>query len=107
MKEEIFFCNLNNFSKSLEQYRKEFLNLKNESVSQVFERESQNNDEIMEIYELYKKLAKDKKDKLENITISQGKRIINDFTFNFEDYEFSSGIENKSHYDSMRADMKY
>ena len=107
IKEIIYICNLNNFSKSLEQYRKEFLNLKNESVSQVFERESQNNDEIMEIFELYKKLAKDKKDKLENITISQGKRIINDFTFNFEDYEFSSGIENKSHYDSRRADMKY
>ena len=107
IKEIIYICNLNNFSKSLEQYRKEFLNLKNESVSQVFERESQNNDEIMEIFELYKKLAKNKKDKLENITISQGKRIINDFTFNFEDYEFSSGIENKSHYDSRRADMKY
>ena len=106
IKEIIYICNLNNFAKSLEQYRKDFLNLRNESVSQVFKRESQNNDEIMEIFELYQKLSEDKKAKLENITIKQGNRIINDFIFNFEDYLFSSGIENKSHYDSMREYMK-
>ena len=106
IKEIIYICNLNNFSKSLEEYRKEFLNLKNESVSQVFKRESQNNDEILEIFELYKKLPEDKKAKLENITFKQGKRIINDSTFNFEAYSFSSGMERKSHYDSRRADMK-
>ena len=105
IKEIIYICNLNNFSKSVEEYRRDFLNLKNKSVNQVFKTESENNFEIQEIFNLYKKLSFEEKTKLEKIIINQGKKIIiNDSSFNIEDYSFSSGILNKSHYDSRRGD---
>ena len=65
MKEVIYICNLSNFSKTLEVFRRDFLNLKNENLLSVFEREAKGNPEINEIFEEYKRLPEEVKNKLE------------------------------------------
>ena len=71
LKQVIYICNLNNFSKSLKQFRIDFLKLKNQTLYEVFKKESENNNEFLEIYKLYNNLPKKTKDKLEKIYFTQ------------------------------------
>ena len=93
-KEIIYISNYNNFSKNLEQFRKDFINLDKKNLTDVFEIESKNNAEISEVYEIYKSLPKDIKDKLEHKKFKIGKIKPNSI-FDFETYKFSSGKERK------------
>lgn len=47
MKEVIYINNLKNFSKNVKDFREGFLNLKNETLLTVLQRESKDNPEIM------------------------------------------------------------
>ena len=96
LKQVIYICNLNNFSKSLKQFRTDFINLKNESINDVFIRESQNNNEILEIYELYKDLPTKIKDKLEKMHFKQAKFLNHNIKyFDFENITFSMNKSRK------------
>ena len=106
MKEIIYICNLNNFSKDLETYRRDFINLEKETLKNIFERESKNNQEISEIYEIYKKMPKELVEKLEKIYFKAGKINPNNFNFNLETYKFSCGKLRKPHYEFEKQYIK-
>ena len=94
LKEIIYICNTKNFSKDLETFRRDFLNLKNEDVVTVFQRETGEDIEIMGAFEAYKKLPQDLKKQLETEIFKSGK--VNPQTnFNIDTYKFKSGKERK------------
>ena len=98
IKEIIYIYNLNNFSKTLEEYRNDFINLKNESVNEVFKRESQKNPEILTLFEIYKKLPKETKIQLEKKNFKSAKRYDDESSLNFEEFYFESSKDrNKPH----------
>ena len=97
IKEVIYICNLNNFSKSLDNYRNDFLNLKNESLLTVFERESKDNQEIEEIYKEYNNLSEDEKMILEKQTFKTAKRNNDENIKDLEEIYFKCSKRNKSH----------
>ena len=82
------------FSKDLETFRRDFLNLKNEDVVTVFQRETGEDIEIMGAFEAYKKLPQDLKKQLETEIFKSGK--VNPQTnINIDTYKFKSGKERK------------
>ena len=67
---------------------------------EVFEVESKNNEEVLEIYNLYKKLPKDIKEMLEKEAFKTGKIIEGKFVltkFDLEHLVISTGKLNKPH----------
>ena len=89
-KEIIYINNYNNFSKSLKDYRNDFMNLKNESLINVFEREGKNNNEIAEIFDFFKTLPNEEKNALETQLFKSGKRN-NNIPLDLEKVTFSFG----------------
>lgn len=94
LKEIIYITNDKNYSKSLEQYRKDFINLENENLFYVFDSASKENKEISEAFEAYKKLPNQIKIQLETEKFRSGK-INQDMVIDFEKYKFSSVKERK------------
>ena len=94
LKEIIYIANTKNYSKSLEQYRKDFINLENEKLLCVFEAASKEDKEILEAFEAYKKLPHDIKVLLETEKFRSGK-INSDMVVDLENYKFSLGKERK------------
>ena len=105
MKEIIYICNLSNFSKNLEVFRRDFLNLKNENLLSVFEREAKGNPEINEIFEEYKRLPEEVKNKLEKQIFKSAKRTGEEIPNDLENIYFESSKRNKSH-DKHKKDKK-
>ena len=98
IKEIIYIYNLNNFSKTLEEYRNDFINLKNESVNEVFERESKKNPEILTLFKIYEKLPNETKIQLEKKNFKSAKRYDDESSLNFEEFYFESSKDrNKPH----------
>ena len=97
IKEVVYIFNMKNFEKSLENYRKDFLNLKDEKVVDVFERESKDNSEIAEIYEEYKQLPIDTKKILEKRMFKSAKRSNDEIIVDLENFYFESKKRDKSH----------
>ena len=98
IKEIIYIYNLDNFSKTLEEYRNDFINLKNESVNEVFKRESKKNSEILTLFKIYKKLPKETKIQLEKKNFKSAKRYDDESSLNFEEFYFESSKDrNKPH----------
>ena len=97
IKEVLYIFNMKNFEKSLENYRKDFLNLKDEKVVDVFERESKDNSEIAEIYEEYKQLPIDTKKILEKRMFKSAKRSNDEIIVDLENFYFESKKRDKSH----------
>ena len=106
IKEIIYICNYNNYSKSLEEYRNDFINLQNKNVVSVFEDESKNNKEILEAYDIYKKLPPQIKDQLEYENFKAGK-INPNMIIDFETYKFSSGKERRCPIEDRREIDEY
>ena len=99
LKEVIYIINLDNFSKNLKKFRDDFINLNNETLNTIFEREGKKNDEIKEIFQIYNNLSNKEQQQLENLQFKLGK--INKNTFlDFENmvfYRSSTGnIHNKN-----------
>ena len=94
LKEIIYITNTQNYSKSLKQYKKDFINLENEKLFCVFDAASKENKEISEAFEVYKKLPNDIKILLETEKFRSGK-INPDMVIDFENYKFSLGKERK------------
>ena len=105
LKEVIYITNHHNYSKNLEQYRKDFINLQNETLFSVFVSASKENNEISEVFEAYKKLPYDIKVRLETEKFKSGK-INPDMNIDFENYEFSSGKERKCPIEERRRILK-
>ena len=104
IKEIIYIYNLDNFSKTLEEYRNDFINLKNESVNEVFKRESQKNSEILTLFKIYKKLPKETKIKLEKKNFKSAKRYDDESSLNFEEFYFESSKDRNKSHDRDRED---
>ena len=103
IKEVIYICNLKNFSKSVDNYRKDFLNLKNESLLEVFKRESKGNPEIEEIFQEYNDLSNNQKDILEKHFIKTAKRNNEENVEDLEEIYFESSKRGHS-YTKFRED---
>ena len=74
MKEVIYINNLVNFSKTLEEFRNDFNNLKNKTLKEVIINEGRENNEIFEALEAYEKLSEEEKYALENLSFKTGKK---------------------------------
>lgn len=96
LKEAIYINNHDNFSKNLKQFRDDFINLDNEPLIAVFEREGKNNSEIQEIYKTFKNLPKEKQQYLESKRFKLGKINKNSF-IEFENYIFYQNAIRKPH----------
>lgn len=97
IKEVIYICNLKNYSKSLLDFRNDFLNLKNESVLEVFQRESKDNPELIKMFEEYMNLSEDTKIQLETQIFKSAKRYDDISILDLENYYFESGKIYKPH----------
>ena len=104
IKEIIYIYNLNNFSKTLEEYRNDFINLKNESVNEVFKRESQKNPEILTLFKIYEKLPNETKIQLEKKNFKSAKRYDDESSLNFEEFYFESSKDRNKPHDRDRED---
>ena len=96
LREIIYINNVNNYNKNLIEYRDDFINLQNKNLIEVFEEESKNNEQILEIYELYKQLPEDKKQILINEKFKPGKLNEEDY-YSLENMVFSTKKLCKSH----------
>ena len=104
LKEIIYICNTKNFSKDLETFRRDFLNLENEDIVTVFQRETGEDIEIMGAFEVYKKLPQDIKKQLETEIFKSGKINPNTNNINIDTYKFKSGKKRKCPIEERRED---
>ena len=104
LKEIIYICNTKNFSKDLETFRRDFLNLENEDIVTVFQRETGEDIEIMGAFEAYKKLPQDLKKQLETEIFKSGKINPNTDNINIDTYKFKSGKKRKCPIEERRED---
>ena len=74
MKEVIYINNLDNFSKTLEEFKNDFINLKDRTLKEVLINECKNNSEITEVLESYDQLSEEDKNALENLSFKSGKK---------------------------------
>ena len=105
LKEAIYINNMENFNKSIKNYRNDFINLKNETLTSVFEREKNNNVNIKNIHEIYKKLKSDEQIKLETFKFKSGK-INENQIIDYENVKFSSGTLRLPHRKTLKDKNK-
>ena len=74
MKEVIYINNLDNFSKTLEEFKNDFINLKDRTLKEVLINECKNNSEITEVLESYDQLSEEDKNALEDLSFKSGKK---------------------------------
>lgn len=96
LKEVIYINNLNNFTKSLKDFRDDFINLDKEPLNTIFEKEGKNNKEISEIFEIYRGLPLEEKNKLEAMKFKSGK-INENSLIDLENMKFSSVLIKAPH----------
>ena len=96
MKEVIYINNFNNFSKTLEEFRNDFNDLKNKKLKEVLIKEAGSNKEINEVIEIYENLSEEEKYVLENISFKTGKKYKNVIPNELENLKFKI-IKRKPH----------
>jgi hypothetical protein len=74
MKEVIYINSLDNFSKTLEEFKNDFINLKDRTLKEVLINECKNNSKITEVLESYDQLSEEDKNALENLSFKSGKK---------------------------------
>lgn len=99
MKEIIYINNMNNFSKKLKDYRNDFIELQNQTLKEVFEREAKYNNEINEALKQYNKLSEDERDALETVEFKTAKRSNYNNLTKLENTKFSFGKIKNDHND--------
>ncbi len=91
MKEVIYINNLENFSKTLEEFKNDFINLKDRTLKEVLINECKNNSEITEVFESYDQLSEEDKYALENLSFKSGKKHKTLFCDGLENVKFKIG----------------
>ena len=91
MKEVIYINNFDNFSKTLEELRNDFDDLKNKKLKDVLIKEAGNNKEITEVIEIYENLTEEEKYVLENLSFKTGKKYNNITPKDLETIKFKLG----------------
>lgn len=91
MKEVIYINNLDNFSKTLEEFRNDFNDLKNKTLKDVLINEAGNNNEIIEVLEVYDNLSDEEKSSLENLSFKTRKKYKNLTISDLETIKFKIG----------------
>ena len=91
MKEVIYINNLENFSKTLEEFKNDFINLKDRTLKEVLINECKNNSEITEVFKSYDQLSEEDKFALENLSFKSGKKHKTLFCDGLENVKFKIG----------------
>ena len=97
LKEAVYINNINNYSKSLNDFRNGFIELDKISLENVLKDQSNNNEEILNIYNVYKQLSKNEKIKLESMRWKHGARKIVRDKIDYEYMTFGYGCLRKPH----------